>query len=145
MVDYGAGNSAVLANQSTGLLNPGAVALADLNGDGIFDLIVANSGSNNVLVYPGLGDGQFGPATNGGDGYFVGTDPVAIAVADLNGQPDLLVADSGSNDVSILLGQGSGASWTLIPGPRIKTQGGPDALAVGPLDDRRSDRPVRRQ
>ncbi len=133
VVDYGAGNSAVLANQSTGLLNPGAVALADLNRDGIFDLIVANSGSNNVLVYPGLGDGQFGPATNGGDGYFVGTDPVAIAVADLNGQPDLLVADSGSNDVSILLGQGSGPSWTLIPGPRIKTQGGPDALAVGPL------------
>src|SRR5262249_13958843 len=29
--------------------------------------------------------------------------------------------------------QGSGASWTLIPGPRIKTQAGPDALAVGPL------------
>ena len=30
----------------------------DLNGDGVPDLIVANSGSNNVLVYPGLGDGQ---------------------------------------------------------------------------------------
>ena len=30
------------------------------------DLIVANSGSNNVLIYPGLGNGQFGPAVNGG-------------------------------------------------------------------------------
>ena len=66
VVDYGAGNSTVLANQSTGLLDPGAVKLADLNGDGIPDLIVANSGSNNVLIYPGLGNGQFGPAINGG-------------------------------------------------------------------------------
>ena len=76
----------MLADQSTGLLNPGAVALADLNGDGIPDLIVANSGSNNVLIYPGLGDGQFGPGINGGNGYFVGTDPVGITVADLTGQ-----------------------------------------------------------
>ena len=86
VVDYGAGNSSVLANQSTGLLDPGAVALADLNGDGIPDLIVANSGSNNVLIYPGLGNGQFGPAVNDGNGYFVGTNPVGITVADLTGQ-----------------------------------------------------------
>jgi len=94
---------------------------------------VANSGSDNVLVYPGLGNGQFGPALNGGHGYFVGTNPVAIAVAELNGQPDLLVANAGSNDVSVMLGEGRGATWTLIPGPRIETQGGPDALAVGSL------------
>ena len=85
VVDYGAGNSTVLADQSTGLLEPGAVALADLNGDGIPDLIVANSGSNNVLIYPGLGNGQFGPAINDGNGYFVGTNPVGITVADLTG------------------------------------------------------------
>ncbi len=30
VVDYGEGDSSVLANQSTGLLNPGAVALAEL-------------------------------------------------------------------------------------------------------------------
>ncbi len=53
--------STVLANQSTGILDPGAVQLADLNGDGIPDLIVVNSGGNNVLVYPGLPNGQFGP------------------------------------------------------------------------------------
>ena len=133
VVDYGAGKSSVLGDQSTGLLDPGAVKLADMNGDGIPDLIVANSGSNNVLIYPGLGNGQFGPALNRGHGYFVGTNPIAIAVATLNGHADLLVANAGSNDVSILLGQGSGSSWTLSPGPRIKTQGGPDALAVGNL------------
>ena len=61
---------------------PGAVKLADLNGDGIPDLIVANSGGNNVLVYPGLGNGQFGPPINGGQGFFAGTNPTGIAVAE---------------------------------------------------------------
>ena len=131
VVQYGSSQTTVLANQSTGLLNPGAVTLADLNGDGIPDLIVANSGSNNVLVYPGLGNGQFGPALNGGNGYFVGTNPTGITVASLNGQPDLIVANSGSNDVSILLGQGTGSNFTLIPGPRISTDAGPVAVAVG--------------
>jgi hypothetical protein len=133
VVHYGAGSSTVLGDRSSGLLSPGAVTLADLNGDGIPDLIVANSGSNNVLVYPGLGDGQFGPATNGGHGYFVGTNPTGIAVANLNGQPDLIVANSGSNDVSILLGQGKGSNFTLVPGPRIKTDAGPVAVAAGDI------------
>jgi hypothetical protein len=121
----------VIANQSSGLLAPGAVELADLNGDGIPDLIVANSGGNDVLVYPGLGNGQFGPSVNGTQGFPVGTDPSGITVANLNGQPDLLVADTGSNDVSILLGQGSGSGWTMTAGPRIKTDAGPVAVAVG--------------
>ncbi len=133
VVQYGSDQTKVLGDKSTGLLSPGAVKLADLNGDGIPDLIVANSGSNNVLVYPGLGDGQFGPALNGGHGFFAGTNPTGIAVANLNGQPDVIVANSGSNDVSILLGQGKGSSWTLVPGPRIKTDAGPVAVAVGNL------------
>jgi hypothetical protein len=128
-----ANSPAVIGNQTTGVLAPGAVLLADLNGDGIPDLIVANSGGNNVLVYPGLGNGQFGPPVNGTAGFPVGTDPTGLAVADLNGQPDLLVADTGSNDVSVLLGQGSGSSWTMIPGARIQTDAGPVALAVGNL------------
>ena len=79
------------------------------------------------------GNGQFGPPVNGTRGFPVGTDPTGLAVADLNGQPDLLVADTGSNDVSVLLGQGSGSSWTLIPGPRVQTAAGPVAVAVGHL------------
>ncbi len=131
--DQSSTNSQVIGNQATGILAPGAILLADMNGDGIPDLIVANSGANNVLVYPGLGNGQFGPPVNGTQGFPVGTDPTGLAVADLNGQPDLLVADTGSNDVSVLLGQGSGSSWTMIPGPRIQTDAGPVAVAVGNL------------
>ncbi len=134
VVDYGAGNSNVLANQSTGLLDPGAVKLADLNGDGIPDLIVANSGSNNVLIYPGLGNGQFGPAINDGNGYFVGTNPVGITVANLTGAlPDLVVADEGSNQVSILLNQSQpGGAISFSAGPRLNSGGsGPVSTVVG--------------
>jgi hypothetical protein len=45
----------------------------------------------------------------------------------------LLVADTGSNDVSVLLSQGSGSSWTMIPGPRVQTDAGPVDVAVGNL------------
>jgi hypothetical protein len=134
VVDYGIGESRVLANQASGLLDPGAVALADLNDDGIPDLIVANSGSNNVLIYPGLGNGQFGPAVNDGNGYFVGTDPVGITVASLTGSlPDLVVADEGSNQVSILDNQSApGGAISFSAGPRLNSGGtGPVSTVVG--------------
>ena len=138
VVDYGGGQR-ISVGASSGLLAPGAVAVADLNGDGIPDLIVANSGGNNVLVYPGLGNGQFGPALNGGKGFFTGTDPVGVTVANLNGRPDLVVADRGSNDVTILLNQATAdGGFTFVPGPRLnlKTatqQGiGPVATAIVP-------------
>jgi hypothetical protein len=134
-------NPQVIGNQTTGVLAPGAVLLHDMNGDNIPDLVVANSGGNNVLVYPGLGNGQFGPPVNGTAGFPVGTDPTGLAVADLPdpSSPDhkpvraLLVADTGSNDVSVLLSQGSGPNWTMIPGPRVQTDPGPVAVAVGNL------------
>ena len=135
VVDYGAGQSTVLADQSSGLLQPGAVKLADLNGDGIADLIVANSGGNDVLIYPGLGHGQFGPAVDGGSGYFVGTDPVGITVADVNGDglPDLVVADEGSDQVSILLNQSQqGGTIAFSAGQRLNSGGsGPVSTVVG--------------
>jgi hypothetical protein len=133
VVDYGAGGTTVLGDHATGLLDPGAVKLADLNSDGIPDLIVANSGSNNVLIYPGLGNGQFGPAINGGNGYFVGTNPVGITVANLTGAlPDLIVADKGSNQVSILLNKSQSGNFSFDLGPRLNSGGiGPVSTVVG--------------
>jgi streptogramin lyase len=131
VVDYSGGQTTTVADRSSGLLAPGAVQLADLNGDGIPDLIVANSGSNNVLVYPGLGNGQFGPELNGGHGFFTGTDPVSITVANLNGRPDLLIANEGSNDVSILLNEPTAdGGFTFVLGPRLQGGPGPTSTVV---------------
>jgi len=126
------GVTTVLGDASTGLITPGAVKLADLNNNGILDLIVANYGSNNVLVYPGLGNGAFGPALNDGKGFFTGTDPAGITVADLtgDGRLDLIIANYGSNDVSILINVPVGNSFTFEPGPRLQAGDGPVSTAV---------------
>src|SRR5206468_4355027 len=120
-VQVGGASADVVADRSSGLLAPGAVVLADLGGRGVQDMVVANSGSNNVLVYPGLGGGRFGPALNGGHGFFTGTNPAGVTVADVDGdrRPDLVVANKGSNDVSILINQPRGDSFTFVSGPRL--------------------------
>lgn len=127
------GQVTVLADRTTGLLDPGTPVLADLSGDGIPDLIVPNGGGNNVLVYPGLPTGGFGPAMNDGNGFFTGTNPVSVAVADVNGdgRPDLIVANEGSNTVSILLNEPVGNGFTFVPGPRLKVGAGPVAVLYG--------------
>jgi hypothetical protein len=103
-----------------GLIGPGAIQLADLNGDGVPDLVVANSGANSVLVYLGQPGGGFGPPRT----FFVGTNPVGLTVKDLNGDgvPDLAVANEGSDDVSILFGRGNG---TFRAGGRFRAGDGP--------------------
>ncbi len=87
------------------------------------------------MIYPGLGNGQFGPAINDGNGYFVGTNPVGITVHDLtgNGKLDLVVADKGSNQVSILLNQSTkGGAISFTAGPRLNSGGvGPVSTVVG--------------
>jgi hypothetical protein len=132
VVEFGGAGTTVVDDRSNGLIAPGAVALSDLNRDGRLDLIVANSGSNNVLIYLGQeGNVPFGPAVNGGNGFFTGTNPVALEVVDLtidnegngDGIPDLVVTNNGSNDVTVLFGEGRGDDWTLLPGTRYRSLG----------------------
>jgi hypothetical protein len=65
--------------------------------------------------------------------FATGTTPAAVAVADLNGdkKPDLIVANSGSNSVSVLLGKGDG---TLEAQSEYATGAKPQAVALGDLN-----------
>src|SRR5712692_9408280 len=80
---------------------PHSVAVGDFNGDGLQDLAVATSGSDNVSVLLGNGDGTFQAPQHFG----AGDHPRFVAVADFNGDglQDLAVANVFSNDVSVLL------------------------------------------
>src|SRR2546429_9129764 len=60
--------------------SPVSVAVGDFNGDGQFDMAVANSGSANVSVLLGRGDGSFQAAVN----YGAGSSPRSVAVGDFN-------------------------------------------------------------
>jgi hypothetical protein len=83
-----------------------AVAIADLNGDGKPDLVVANYLSNSVSVLLGNGNGTFQPQS----AFATGSGPLSVAAADFNGDGklDLVVGNYGSQSVSVLLGNGDG-------------------------------------
>ncbi len=99
------------------------------------DAVVVGSGSNDILIYRTLAITNGVPvfATNP-QTLFVGTDPVSITFADINGDriPDLLVANNGSNDISTFFGSyDSNGNWVGIAGPRLQSGGaGPVAVNV---------------
>src|SRR5271166_1261781 len=92
---------------------PRDVVVANL-GNGTFDLVTADAEYNTttktwssyISVLLGNGDGTFQAHQD----YSVGTDPVALAVGDLNndGSPDIVTASNVGNSVSILRGNGDG-------------------------------------
>jgi uncharacterized repeat protein (TIGR01451 family) len=93
--------------------SPSAVVVGDFNGDGKPDLAVANSGSGNVSILLGSGNGTFQPASNFDAGM---SKPSVLAIGDFNhdGKVDLAVFQPGDSTngvagaVSILLGNGDG-------------------------------------
>jgi Ca2+-binding RTX toxin-like protein len=109
--------------------HPDDVVRADVNNDGIADLIVANKNSNTVEIFLGNGDGTFKAPTT----YTVANGPSSIYVVDVNGdgKPDIVVASAASQSVSVLLGNGDGT----FKAPIVTSIGhvispGPDAIAM---------------
>lgn len=119
----------------TGGVDAQAIAVADVNGDEIPDLLVANrcvSGSDctgNVAVLLGNGDGTFQPPAT----YLTGGQQAwSIVLADLrgDGKLDAVVVDGGSNSVSVLLGNGDGS----FQPPLTYTSGGYSPLSAAVAD-----------
>lgn len=136
--DFGQGNISVLLGNGDGTFrNPvqyaagvgtTSLTVADLDGDGNPDVVVANSDTAHVTtgalnVFIGKGDGTFRTATT----YDFGRGAASVAVADLNGDGKVDLAVStfdrttipGPATVSVFLGNGDG------------TFGAPNAFVTG--------------
>lgn len=87
---------------------PMSVAVSDFDGNGKADLAVVNNTADNVSVL--LGDGAGGFTEAPGSPLSVSKTPFFVTAGDVNsdGAADLVVASSGANCVSVLLGQGGG-------------------------------------
>jgi len=126
--------------------SPAWIEIADMNGDGLGDLVTANPESDRLLVFVGDGTGQLEEPRAWATGFL---DPRAVATADFNrdGWLDLAAANSSSNLVTVHLNDGSGGFGSIVlldpprgksvqPNKAISVSVGslPVALASGDLD-----------
>jgi Bacterial Ig-like domain (group 3)/FG-GAP-like repeat/FG-GAP repeat len=88
--------------------NTATVAIADMNGDGKSDIVVANSNQDSLVVLLGTGLGAFLPRITTYIGF--AAYPIGLAIADFNndGKLDVTTTDPSFNAVLVLLGNGAG-------------------------------------
>jgi len=142
LTGYSASQISEAAFPEADLDDPIALAIGDLNGDGLPDLAVANAGDGTVQIFYDTGAGT----ANGVAGAFtvgplltVGGDPTALAIGDLNGDdhPDLAVTNSAATDDA---GDGSMSLFVADPNgdggyatQTVATGVSPSSVAIGDL------------
>jgi len=113
---------------------PGPVTSADFNGDGLFDLAVANTGAaaNSVTILLRAAGGGFNAE---GAAIPVGGKPGGLVTADFNGDghPDLAVTSYSGNAVVVLLRNAANNGFAQ-EGAAIPVGTGPVGIASADFD-----------
>ena len=82
---------------------PWGMTLADVTGDGMLDIVTANTQNDTVSVLPNDGAGGFGTFFN----FDSGAHPGSVAVADINedGKVDIVTSNRDNNNISVLFNE----------------------------------------
>ncbi len=109
-----------LVPNGNGNFKTNSILVADVNGDGMVDIIIGNYGENNQLML-NIGDGSYKKATDLPGGA---TRTKSIAIVDLNGDGivDILIGNWGQNN-QVLISERHGTYSEAIdlPGGALKT------------------------
>ena len=87
---------------------PSSIGIADFNQDHCLDLAVTNSGTNNIGIFLGIGNGSFSNQTILSTNHR--SNPSSLVIADINNDHylDIIVANNGTGNIGIFLGHGNG-------------------------------------
>ncbi|CAF4960860.1 unnamed protein product, partial [Rotaria sp. Silwood1] len=115
---------------------PYAIAIGDLNGDGLPDVAATNYDATSVSVFFNTTpSGNATPTFSAKTDFTTGTNPASISFCDFNGdgKPDIVIANYGSNTVSVLFNTTTSGSATPTFSAKtdFTTGTGPYSVAMG--------------
>ena len=128
-IGLGGGQFAPPRFQITSTSPEGPCVVADLDHDGVLDIVVPAYTPGDMNVLMGNGDGTFGHRLI----YPTAAGPTALAAGDLdgNGTTDVAVLDHDSNTMQIFPGDGAGR---LLTPTNLSTPNDPQSIAIGDID-----------
>ena len=112
--------------------DPDALAVADINADGVPDIVAVNPASGTVTVLLGDRNLHFRPAA--GSPFAAGQQPTSVGIGDFNadGHSDLLIANHQTSYVTLLLGDGKGGFRPAPHSPfTVNAKPHPHGVAIG--------------
>jgi FG-GAP-like repeat len=117
------------------------IRVADLDGDGLADIVSTNLEGDDVTIL--LGDGKGGFSQPKGSPFPCGDSPFNVAIGDVNadGLPDLAIVNSpsstsdrsGRDGLTLLIGDGRGG-FTRMTGSPLVTAERPNMVAIGDVN-----------